>query len=163
MMLVFARFVLRDSGLPIMLATQHVTQVRLTIDGEPAIYILNKETPVIVEGTLESAIKKLEAAGAGLRVVEPEPQDNVVQLDAPFRETPPVQPIVAAPTPVAEPAPVVAPVAHLAKLKPKAKPESAKAKAAPAKTTKVTAIGRKAKKPAATREDDDLNWFKGLS
>ena len=34
-MLIFAKFVMRDSGLPIHINTPHVTQVRLTLDGEP--------------------------------------------------------------------------------------------------------------------------------
>ncbi len=72
-MLIFAKFTMRDSGLPIHINTPHVTQVRLTLDGEPAIYLVGKETPIVVEGTMEAALKKLEAAGAGFRLAEPEP------------------------------------------------------------------------------------------
>src|SRR5258708_19173762 len=86
-MLIFAKFTMRDSGLPIHINTPHVTQVRLTIDGEPAIYLVGKETPIVVEGTMEAALKKLEAAGAGFRLVEPEPPAPV--------QTPMLMPVAA--------------------------------------------------------------------
>lgn len=160
MMLVFARFVLRDNGMPIHIATEHVTQVRLTIDGEPAIYILNKETPVVVEGTLEAAVRKLEAAASGLRLVEPEPAPNVIPWETPAANEP-------APEPEPEPAMPIA----LAKPSAKAKKTVPKAagdkKAAAKKSATVSPIKRKAKPvsaPATVAEDpnDELNWFKGL-
>jgi hypothetical protein len=162
MMLVFARFVLRDNGMPIHIATEHVTQVRLTIDGEPAIYILNKETPVVVEGTLEAAVRKLEAAASGLRLVEPEPAPNVIPWEAPAANEP-----VFAPEP--EPEPVIA--IALAKPAAKAKkpvPKAARGKKpAATKSATVSAIKSKAKPvsaPATAAEDpnDETNWFKGL-
>lgn len=159
MMLVFARFVLRDNGMPIHIATEHVTQVRLTIDGEPAIYILNKETPVVVEGTLEAAVRKLEAAASGLRLVEPEPAPNVIPWGAPAANEP-----VFAPEP--EPEPVIA--IALAKPAAKAKkpvPKAARGKKpAATKSATVSAIKSKAKPVPTAAEDpnDETNWFKGL-
>jgi hypothetical protein len=164
-MLVFARFVLRDNGLPIHIATEHVTQVRLTIDGEPAIYILNKETPVIVEGTLEAAVRKLEAAASGLRLVEPEPAPNVIPWETPAANEP-------APAPEPEPKSMVV----MAAAKPSAKAKKATAKPSPkeagaSKTVSVTASKAQNKSKAKPSQvtarvedaaDDDLNWFKGL-
>jgi len=138
-MLVFAKFVMRDSGLPIHISTPHVTQVRLTIDGEPAIYLAGKETPILVEGTLEGALKKLEAAAAGLRLVEPE------------AEAPPATATVTV-FPVAEPPATIAriePPAPAAVEVEAAVPEPAVEveAAAPAPAAKVKAA--KPKKPAA--------------
>src|SRR6516225_4330031 len=100
-MLLFARFVMRDSGLPIHISTTHVTQVRLTIDGEPAIYLAGKETPIVVEGTLDQALEKLEAAAAGVRVVEPEVEQpaEAEQYAGKVLALPTAQPAPAAPVP----------------------------------------------------------------
>jgi len=153
-MLVFARFVLRDNGLPIHIATEHVTQIRVTIDGEPAIYILNKETPIIVEGSLEAVVRKLETAASGLRSVEPEPAANVVALE-------PIRDFAPAPEPVIS----IVPTPMPARQKKVAKASGAKKPAAKTAAT-VTTIKRKAKAvapPPAEDQDSDLSWFKGLS
>src|SRR5258708_11185524 len=115
-MLIFAKFVMRDSGLPIHINTPHVTQVRLTIDGEPAIYLVGKETPIVVEGSLEGALKKLEAAGAGFRLVESE-------IPAPSPVPITILPVVAPPPPP-PPAPG-APPAPVASLSPRPLPKPA--------------------------------------
>jgi len=47
----FARFVLRDNGLAIHIAPHHVTQVRETSEGCPAIYLSGKDTPLMVRAT----------------------------------------------------------------------------------------------------------------
>jgi hypothetical protein len=67
----FARFVLRDNGLAIHIAPQHVTQVRETGEGDPAIYMVGKDTPLMVEGDVPEALRRLQAAAMGL--AEPEP------------------------------------------------------------------------------------------
>lgn len=150
-MLVFARFVMRDSGLPILINTPHVTQVRLTIDGEPAIYLMGKDTPIVVEGDFESALKKLEAAAAGLRLVEPEP--------------PAPEPVAATVTalPVALPAPEP-PQAEVAPAAPKKAPRKSAAPRAKAETPEA--------RPGKTKPPHDpepvekahphSSWFKGL-
>lgn len=153
-MLVFARFVLRDNGLPIHIATEHVTQIRLTIDGEPAIYILNKETPIIVEGTLEATVRKLEVAASGLRPVEAEPAVNVVPLESIRDFAPPPEPVVS----------MIADVAPATAKKAAARGGPAK-KATPKKAATVTDIKGKSKPaaPPAEDQDNDLTWFKGLT
>ncbi len=147
-MIAFARFVMRDNGLAIHINTQQVTQVRQTSEGEPAIYIVGRETPMVVEGTLEGAIHKLEAAAAGLKVVEPSFE--------PIVETPvvAVQPsklgVVAVESeaafePSPEPEPAIAEAASakakLAKTKAvtKAKPAKANTESEPVKPAKVEA------------------------
>jgi outer membrane biosynthesis protein TonB len=174
-MLIFAKFTMRDSGLPIHINTPHVTQVRLTLDGEPAIYLVGKETPIVVEGTLEAALKKLEAAGAGFRLAEPEPPAPVpVPAPAPA----PVTVLSVAPPPSPPPLPP-APVA-LAKPapKPKPKPQATAAKVKPAPKTpapkpEVVAVLQrvppaevrkpaKATPPPAEQTSGGLSWFKGL-
>lgn len=179
-MLIFAKFTMRDSGLPIHINTPHVTQVRLTIDGEPAIYLVGKETPIVVEGTLDAALKKLEAAGAGFRLVEPE-------LPAPVAAPAPAAVTflsVAAPPPspppAPSPAPSPAPVA-VAKPAPKPKPQAAaKARPVPKKPApkpEVVAVlpplpppppveAKKPVKAAPTAPPEQhsgaMSWFKGL-
>lgn len=149
---------MRDNGLPIHIATQHVTQVRLTIDGEPAIYLEGKDTPIVVEGTLEGALKKLEAALSGLRLVEeipapaPEPEPEPIVHEVPAVREAPALEVVAIPAPAAKP-----------------KPRSTAVKT-PGKAAKVVAsvtaipVPAKAKKKEvpATGEEPDLSWFKGL-
>lgn len=144
--MVFARFVMRDSGLPIHINTPHVTQVRLTIDGEPAIYLVGKETPILVEGTLEGALKKLEAAAAGLRLVEPEAPPAPVSA-------------VVTPTPVVEPPPP----SPIALEKPEA-PKKAARKSAVARAAKP-AKGKASLAKGAAEPDtapSATSWFKGL-
>jgi hypothetical protein len=145
-MLVFARFVMRDSGLPIHINTPHVTQIRLTIDGEPAIYLVGKESPIVVEGTLEGALKKLEAAAAGLRLVEAEPAE--LAPPSPVTAVVTVLPGVDAPAVAPPPA---------AKVKPPSPKKVAAKAGASAKAKAVKADGpAEPVKPAAT------SWFKGL-
>ena len=151
-MLVFAKFVMRDSGLPIHISTPHVTQVRLTIDGEPAIYLAGKETPILVEGTLEGALKNLEAAAAGLRLVEPEAEAP------PATATVTVFPVAEPPAPIARiepPAPAAAVEVEAAAPEPAVEVEAAtpapapKVKAAkPKKPAAAPAVKAKASKPA---------------
>jgi outer membrane biosynthesis protein TonB len=147
---------MRDSGLPIFINTPHVTQVRLTIDGEPAIYLMGKDTPILVEGTMDGAMKRLEAAAAGLRLVEPDPP------------APEPQAATVTALPVAEPLPVAAPPpAEVEQPTPKkpprktaiarAKPENAPA-ARPAKT-KAPHDPEPAEKASAHTAS---SWFKGL-
>jgi hypothetical protein len=70
----FARFVLRDNGLAIHIAPHHVTQVRETGEGDPAIYLAGKDTPLMVEGDLEDALRRLQAAAQGVALAEPAPE-----------------------------------------------------------------------------------------
>lgn len=184
-MLVFARFLMRDSGLPIHISTPHVTQVRLTIDGEPAIYLAGKETPILVEGTLEGALKKLEAAAAGLRLVESEPETPPVTAtvtvlalaDAPPPAAPvraeepapsaPVEAEVSAPAPV--PAPTIKAKAPKAR-KPASKPAAGvpEVKAKPPKPVVQAAKPVKAVPPPSPKPvekepaSSPMSWFKGL-
>lgn len=161
-MLVFARFVLRDNGLPIHIATEHVTQIRQTIDGEPAIYILNKETPIIVEGSLEATVRKLEAAASGLPLVEQETPSNVVPLDVALIHAP-------APEPAAPPSELPT-VVSITTARAPAKPKRTAAKSEPAKktparkpTAATNAPERKTQSTPAAEPDSDLDWFKGLT
>jgi hypothetical protein len=96
-MVTFARLIMRDNGLAIHVNPEHVTQIRQTIEGEPAIYISGRETPMIVEGTLEAALRKLDAASAGLTVlVNEEPPVAVREFVTPNVlakiEPPPLKP-----------------------------------------------------------------------
>jgi hypothetical protein len=176
-MIAFARFVMRDNGLAIHINTQQVTQVRQTSEGEPAIYIVGRETPMVVEGTLEAAIRKLEAAAAGLKVVEPA-VEPMVEMSA-LAAQPPTSEVVAmesevTPKPTPESGPVVAAAAS-AKAKPakpnsvtkakpaKAKPESkpVKSEAKPAKSeTKPTKSEAKSTK-APEVPYPTASWFMG--
>jgi hypothetical protein len=181
-MLIFAKFTMRDSGLPIHINTPHVTQVRLTIDGEPAIYLVGKETPIVVEGTLEAALKKLEAAGAGFRLVEPEPPAPVqapMPMPMPIAAPATVTVLSVAAPPIPSPPPP-SPVA-MAKPAPRPKPQATAAKAKPAPTkaapkpevvavlqpaTSAGAI-KPAKAPPAPppveqQHSGAMSWFKGL-
>jgi hypothetical protein len=64
-MVAFARFTMRDNGLPIYINPEQVSQVRLTSEGEPAVYIAGRDTPMIVEGTVEEIIQMLETVTVG--------------------------------------------------------------------------------------------------
>jgi hypothetical protein len=75
----FARFVLRDNGLPIHIAPHHVTQVRETGEGDPAIYLSGKDTPLMVEGGIDEALRRLQAAAAGVAMPEPAVEPGPVQ------------------------------------------------------------------------------------
>jgi hypothetical protein len=177
-MLVFARFMMRDSGLPIHISTPHVTQVRLTIDGEPAIYLAGKETPILVEGTLEGALKTLEAAAAGLRLVETEPEAPPVSAAVavfPVAEArapaAPVEAEASAPAPAPAPAPTATVKAKAPKPK---KPASKPAASAPEVTAKPPKLVIQAAKPAKAAPPPSpkpvekepahspMSWFKGL-
>jgi hypothetical protein len=155
-MLVFARFIMRDSGLPILINTPHVTQVRLTVDGEPAIYLAGKDTPILVEGTFDGALKKLEAAAAGLRIVDPEPATHepevasITALPAPATPTP-------SPQPTTEPE--LSPVGHDGRKlsKPAAKASRKKAAAGPSPEV------HRAPEPEKAQAPSTHSWFKGLS
>jgi hypothetical protein len=83
-MLAFARFILRDNGLAIHIAANQVTQVRETSEGDPAIYLVGKDTPLMVEGDVESALRRLQAAAAGVAPAEPElvPEPEPVDMAA---------------------------------------------------------------------------------
>lgn len=156
-MVAFARFVMRDNGLPIHINADQVTQVRQTSEGEPAIYTLGRDTPMIVEGTLEAAIRKLEAASAGVRVVEPV-LEPVVEATVPESKPPVLELISTEPQP--EPAPSVEPepepeVVTPAKSKPKAK--AAKAKTAKAKTAKSEEASPQKLEPPYP----SASWFMG--
>ena len=168
-MLMFAKFVMRDSGLPIHINTPHVTQVRLTLDGEPAIYLVGKETPIVVEGSLEAALKKLEAAGAGFRLVESE-------IPTPVPATITALPMAASPSPVAPPGPAasLSPVS-VEKTAPKrasvgkAKPTPRKAPPKPEVVVQpaTPAVAKKPAKPPsapppAEQPSGAMSWFKGL-
>ncbi|HEY1559806.1 MAG TPA: hypothetical protein VGF71_02830 [Caulobacteraceae bacterium] len=165
---------MRDNGLAIHINTQQVTQVRQTSEGEPAIYIVGRETPMVVEGTLEAAIRKLEAAAAGLKVVEPavEPMVETSALAA----QPPTLEVVAmesevTPEPAPESEPVVAAAAS-AKAKPaktnsvtKAKPAKAKPESKPVKS-EAKSEGKSAKSEAKSTKAPEVpyptaSWFMG--
>lgn len=159
-MVAFARFVMRDNGLAIHINAQQVTQVRQTSDGDPAIYTLGRDTPMIVEGTLEAAIRKLEAAAAGIKIVE-SANEPVVEAPAPVARpaalelvATAVAPDPASPTePVPEPE-AVAPAA--AKAKPAKTKALAKAKAAKAKSAKGETPAKALEVPYPT-----ASWFMG--
>jgi hypothetical protein len=174
-MLIFAKFVMRDSGLPIHINTPHVTQVRLTIDGEPAIYLVGKETPIIVEGSLEGALKKLEAAGAGFRLVEseplaPSPVPATITI-LPVAASPPPAPFAppaaaASPSPVAIAKPTPKPRAHVAKAKPTPRKTAAKPEVVAVQPAAPGVAKKPAKAPAAPPPAEQpsgaMSWFKGL-
>ncbi|HEY5203045.1 MAG TPA: hypothetical protein VIJ63_00395 [Roseiarcus sp.] len=136
-MVAFARFVMRDNGLAIHINPDHVTQLRQTIEGDPAVYIAGRDTPMVVEGTLESALRKLEAASAGLKVVETEPP-------APFYEPEPLTPEWAKSQIPAITGPASPPVDSLP-------PPKAKAKAGKDKTPKEAATAKSPKKAATAK------------
>lgn len=144
-MVAFARFVMRDNGLAIHINATAVTQVRQTTEGEPAIYITGRESPMVVEGTLDAAIRKLEAAAAGIKVVEPAfevAEPSVAETPA-LVAKPPMLELVSSEEPAApEVAPDPVPETEIVEA-PKAKPMKAKAgaktKAAKAKATKAAA------------------------
>jgi hypothetical protein len=105
----FARFVLRDNGLAIHIAPHHVTQVRETSEGCPAIYLSGKDTPLMVEGDLEDALRRIQAAAEGVAVAapaafEPEPEPQPV-ANAPAKTAKVRKPKVAKAKPAAAPAP----------------------------------------------------------
>ena len=159
-MIAFARFVMRDNGLAIHINTQQVTQVRQTTEGEPAIYIVGRETPMVVEGTLEAAIRKLEAAAAGLKVVEPAVEDAVETL-APVARQPALEVVAMESEATSETAPeseaVVAKAASI-----KSKPAKAKTvikAAAKPKAAKAKPAGPEAK-PAEVPYPT-ASWFMG--
>ena len=148
-MVAFAHFVMKDNGLPIHINPQHVTQVRQTVEGEPAVYVAGRETPMVIEGTVDSAIRKLEAAAAGLRLVEqPYMQAEATTPVIDFSPAPPVQ--SAAPDPPPTP-----------KRKP-AKPKSAR-RASPKAAKTQPAVPAKSAQPDATPEDYGAAtaWFRG--
>jgi outer membrane biosynthesis protein TonB len=147
-MLVFARFVMRDSGLPILINTPHVTQVRLTIDGEPAIYLMGKDTPIVVEGDFEGAMKKLEAAASGLRLVEPEP--------------PAPEPVIVTELPVALPSPEPAPPPAEPASPRKAPRKAARAKHEPAASPAKTKAAHDPEPAEKAHAHTGGSWFKGL-
>ncbi len=157
-MVAFARFVMRDNGLAVHISAQQVTQVRQTTEGEPAIYIAGRDTPMIVEGTLEMAIRKLEGAAAGIKIVEPAVE---LVMEAPVAEPPALEIVTAevAPEPEAAAEPAPEPEVVLA------------AKGKPAKTKAVAKVKPQKAKPAAKSEASALkepeapyptaSWFKG--
>jgi outer membrane biosynthesis protein TonB len=151
-MLVFARFVMRDNGQPILINTPHVTQVRLTIDGEPAIYLLGKDTPILVEGDFESAMKKLEAAASGLRLVEPEPP-------APEPE---VATVTALPVALPSPEPAPAPPPAEPSSPRKAPRKVARAKPEPAASPAKTKAAHDPEPAEKAHAHTGGSWFKGL-
>jgi hypothetical protein len=102
-MTAFARFVLRDNGLPIHIAPHHVTQVRETADGDPAIYLTGKDTPLMVEGDVPDALRRLQAAAAGLSATEPAPHAKPV-AQPPAKAAKPRKPKVAKAKPASIPA-----------------------------------------------------------
>ena len=85
----FARFIMRDNGLAIYIAPSQVTQVRETIEGDPAIYLVGKDTPLMVEGDVPNALRRLQAAAAGMTPAElesaPEPEAIVVEPATPSK------------------------------------------------------------------------------
>ncbi|HEY1414499.1 MAG TPA: hypothetical protein VGF42_01275 [Caulobacteraceae bacterium] len=162
-MIAFARFVMRDNGLAIHINTQQVTQVRQTTEGEPAIYIVGRETPMVVEGTLEAAIRKLEAAAAGLKVVEPA-VEPMVETTPPVDQTPAPEMVAMESEATPQPEPEPEPEAAIAATSP--------GKAKPAKTKTETKAGTKAKpaktkpgKPEASKAPEvpypAASWFRG--
>lgn len=162
-MIAFARFVMRDNGLAIHINTQQVTQVRQTTEGEPAIYIVGRETPMVVEGTLEAAIRKLEAAAAGIKVVESavEPAAEMpstvtrapeLEIVATELETSPEPAETVEPSIADEASPKVKPAKSRAVVKAGAKAKPSKAK--PAKSESKPAKEPEAPYPAAS-------WFMG--
>jgi protein TonB len=175
-MVAFARFVMRDNGLAIHINADQVTQVRQTSEGEPAIYTLGRDTPMIVEGTLEAAIRKLEAATAGIRVVEPA-AEPIAETTAPEVKPPVLELVASAPEPEPEPEPVVQPepepeVVAAAKTRTVKAKSPAKVKTAKAKAAKVeTADGEPADGEPAKVEDapakkqeipyPTASWFRG--
>jgi len=70
-MVAFARFTMRDNGLPIYINPEQVSQVRLTSEGDPAIYIAGRDTPMIIEGTVEETVQVLETVTLGGRAADP--------------------------------------------------------------------------------------------
>lgn len=157
-MVAFARFLMRDNGLPIHINAEQVTQVRQTSEGEPAIYTLGRDTPMIVEGTFEAAIRKIEAATSGVSVLESviEPAAEAIVPDP----RPPMLELVTS-EPRPEPGPSVEPEPEtdtVVKSKPKAKgpakAKPAKAKAKPAKAEETSSKEPEAPYPAAS-------WFMG--
>jgi hypothetical protein len=73
----FARFILRDNGLAIHIAPGQVTQVRETIEGDPAIYLVGKDTPLMVEGDVDDALRRLQAAASGMPAAAPAPAPEI--------------------------------------------------------------------------------------
>jgi len=156
-MIAFARFVMRDNGLAIHINAEQVTQVRQTTEGEPAIYTLGRDTPMIVEGTLEATIRKLEAAAAGIRIVEttvepiveePEVRTPALELVAP--EIAPEPEVAAEPTPEPE-------IAKAAKAKPTKTKAPAKAKTQKTKSEKIETTAPMDEEPPFPT----ATWFKG--
>lgn len=160
-MVAFARFVMRDNGLAIHINAEQVTQVRQTSDGEPAIYTLGRDTPMIVEGTLEAAIRKLEAATAGIKIVEPA-SEQVTEAVAPVPQPPALELVVPEPKPepeVASPPEQDSTVveANPAKVKPAKSKAVAKIKPVKAKTAKTEEPSTK--KPEIPYPS--ASWFMG--
>ncbi|MGH7022811.1 MAG: hypothetical protein ACREEB_04370 [Caulobacteraceae bacterium] len=158
-MVAFARFVMRDNGLAIHINPEQVTQIRQTIEGDPAIYIAGRDTPMTVEGTMEGALRKLEAASVGLKIVEED-------VPAPFEEPeatppapePPIMEIAAAPElPPAEVAAAPEPKAKAGKAK---GPRKSAVSKAPAKAKVADA---KPSRPAPEPEAPypAASWFRG--
>jgi len=83
-MVAFARFTMRDNGLSIYINPEQVAQVRQTIEGDPAVYIAGRDTPMIIEGTLEGTIRMLEALTSGGGTAE--------RIEAPALEAEPSPP-----------------------------------------------------------------------
>jgi hypothetical protein len=135
--------------------------VRLTIDGEPAIYLVGKDTPILVEGTFDGALKKLEAAASGLRIVDPEPvaPEPVAHEPEPAVASITALPALVAPSPHPTTGPELSPVGNdgMARSKPAAKVSRKKAAPAPSPEVHHTAEPEKAPTPSAH------SWFKGLS
>lgn len=147
-MVAFAQFVLRDNGLPVHLSVDFVTQVRVTPEAEGvAIYISGKETPVLVEGTLDGVMRKIALASAGVKLVEPEPAPPPPPVEYSGR---PYLEIVSSKKADEDPA------------KPKARRRKAAAKPA-AKAKASTQLAKVDLKPGANDEEDERDWFKGLT
>ena len=163
-MVAFARFVMRDNGLAIHINAEHVTQVRQTTEGEPAIYITGRDTPMIVEGVLEAAIRKLEAAAAGIMVIEPA-IEAALEPTPPVAKSPVLELVTSEPPPdlVAEPESTPEPlpepeVAELGKAKSSKAKTTAKSKSAKAKAPK-TASEAPPKEPEMPYPS--ASWFRG--
>jgi len=124
-MVAFVRFVMRDNGLALHVNAEQVTLVRQTIEGDPAIYISGRDTPMIVEGTLEAIVRQLEGSAADLTEIESFVEPAPVEAELPTAEPELDSPAAAAPEPE-----VKAPAKGKARVKAK-KPGKAAAKTAP--------------------------------
>jgi hypothetical protein len=152
-MVAFARFVMRDNGLAIHINAEHVTQVRQTIEGDAAIYIGGRDSAMIVEETVEGAIRMLEAASAGSHL------DDGPEPPAVEAESPPTVARLAAPEITQTPSTPEAGAGAARKTKTSAKAKGAKAGAKAKAPAEDVVLEEAAAEPEAPYETPA--WFVG--